>query len=937
MILTCQKKTRRFCQWLLLHLGSLFMAAFPISAADEGNAWVHGGFEDFSKGQFENGGSNLYVNAKGIIEMIHRWDVNNDGFVDLVLANSHDYIERGPTHVFTLDQGSNSKWTRQEMSGDSGWMSRIVDLDKDGLADLIVANGENGVTSQLNSYVYWGKRTGLGSERTDLPTLGAYDVAIVDLNRDGHLDLIFPSAWKDHHNPGKPLPVRVYLGQGGRKFEEATSRYDIRGIASVSIAAGDLNSDGFPELVLANYRLRHDPNVDSLVYWGTKGGVDGKAPLHLPTYAAQQVILADLDHDGMRDIVFSGANQVRIYWNKAGRFDVDDSLIIEAEGASSQFSLGAVRCAAADMDRDGKNDLILATSAGVQIRSGQDLRKVESRLPLTYVHWVTASDLNGDSLPDLVASRYTDGIVYDTQSPVFWNSPAGFSLDHATWVSTGGAVGNTAGDLNGDGRPEIVINNTMTGHLKGISNYIYLGGNSGSYGSERRLDFPTDDSYRALVADLDLDGYPEVVFTQRVLCATGSTSFFRLYQGSPSGPSRHRFLDVPTNRGLQDIQAADFNRDGYLDLLTFSEADDTKPENLAKSGKIYYGSKEGFSPSRAEILEHYGVTGHLADVDRDGYLDVLANDKRDYVLIYLGSRGGFSKERVRKVPVPAAGGINTADINKDGWLDLIVGSMGHYTGLEDTLHIIYGSPHGYDPQHSQELLAGYSPGATAVADFDQDQNLDLLVTAYSSQTARVIPAQLFWGDGKTLALDQPLNLPAEASVAATQVDLNRDGWIDIVLACHRNDLGHQVDSLIYWNGPAGFSSDSVTGLPGLGPHGMTSRDRGNAYTRKPQETYVSPAFDMKTRTAFQIQWSGEIPPPSQLKFQLRWGASQEELEEASWWGPGGQETYFEQSGQEIEMPNRAIWIQYRAVFVSPYGCRSPRLREVRLDLRPGKE
>ena len=45
-------------------------------------AWVHRGFEAFSRGAFDNGGDNLYVNNKGIIEMIHRFDVNNDGHVD---------------------------------------------------------------------------------------------------------------------------------------------------------------------------------------------------------------------------------------------------------------------------------------------------------------------------------------------------------------------------------------------------------------------------------------------------------------------------------------------------------------------------------------------------------------------------------------------------------------------------------------------------------------------------------------------------------------------------------------------------------------------------------------------------------------------------------------------------------------------------------------
>ena len=42
--------------------------------------WTHKGFEEFNRGRFDNGGDNLYVNADGVIETIHRFGVNNDGY-----------------------------------------------------------------------------------------------------------------------------------------------------------------------------------------------------------------------------------------------------------------------------------------------------------------------------------------------------------------------------------------------------------------------------------------------------------------------------------------------------------------------------------------------------------------------------------------------------------------------------------------------------------------------------------------------------------------------------------------------------------------------------------------------------------------------------------------------------------------------------------------
>src|SRR5438876_257443 len=99
------------------------------------SAWVQSGFKDFVQGEFDDGGSNLYVSAKGEISMINNFDVNNDGYPDIVLANAHDYIERGPTWIYQPDDGPGTNWQRRQLPNDSGWMSRIVDVDGDGYPD----------------------------------------------------------------------------------------------------------------------------------------------------------------------------------------------------------------------------------------------------------------------------------------------------------------------------------------------------------------------------------------------------------------------------------------------------------------------------------------------------------------------------------------------------------------------------------------------------------------------------------------------------------------------------------------------------------------------------------------------------------------------------------------------------------------------------------
>ena len=377
--------------------------------------WNHGGFAGFRQGEFDNGGDNLYVTRGGAIEWIHRTDVNGDGHVDLVFPNSHGYDERGPTWIYTQPPAPGhppapgappppeAKWGRHELPNDSGWMSHAADLDGDGFLDLVVVDAENGVTSELDSYVYWGGSDGLTGARSELPTAGAYDVAAVDLTGNGLLDLIMPSAWVDHHNAGEPRPLHVYLQTAPRVFADATAEFAIPGVGALAVACEDI--DGELELVVANYRAGFEHHTDSFLYRRRGTGFAVDAPLRLPTRYAMQVALADLDGDGMKEVIFSGGHQVRIFWNRAGRIAPEVRTVLPVEGTWTMFAEGAARIATADVDGDGRDELLVAAQRGVEIRSADALDRVRQLLPLTFCSWVHAADLDGDGRVDLVVSR----------------------------------------------------------------------------------------------------------------------------------------------------------------------------------------------------------------------------------------------------------------------------------------------------------------------------------------------------------------------------------------------------------------------------------------------------------------------------------------------------------------------------------------------------
>ena len=130
---------------------------------------VHEGFEVFSKGEFEHAGQNIYVSRGGRIQLIHRWDLNNDGYYEFVFSNTHNVMVGGVDALGYLQTGRGFRsaispvhrsialydlWLQEEKSRDSvvrfpverPGAVQFHDLDRDGLADILFASSGAGDT-----------------------------------------------------------------------------------------------------------------------------------------------------------------------------------------------------------------------------------------------------------------------------------------------------------------------------------------------------------------------------------------------------------------------------------------------------------------------------------------------------------------------------------------------------------------------------------------------------------------------------------------------------------------------------------------------------------------------------------------------------------------------------------------------------------------------
>lgn len=323
-------------------------------------------------------------------------------------------------------------------------------------------------------------------------------------------------------------------------------------------AAGDLDGDGCPDLLAASAR-------DGGLFWyrwpaWTKHRIaDGSFTTDMQT--------ADLDGDGHVDVIVPSPEGLMCYRNPRGRggdpaTDPWEAVNLSPDGAQ----MHDIRVA--DLNGDGRPDLVTRHQSGFGRKRGnavhlwlQDGAGAWAHRTFDCPHGegLEVADLDGDGRPDIAIGgrwyRHPGDALGGTWTEHLYMSAERFD---AAW--TAGDVRVAAGDLNGDGRPELVL---TPSEGQGLLAWYAAGADAAAPWAESVIESQLDHAHGLALGDMDGDGHLDVVVAK--MHQATPPQEVRVYRNQGRGDGWLK--EVASRRGSHNIVLVDVGATGRLGIF----------------------------------------------------------------------------------------------------------------------------------------------------------------------------------------------------------------------------------------------------------------------------------------------------------------------------------------------------------------------------------
>lgn len=746
-------------------------------------------------------------------------DLNGDGKPDIAVTNSADntlsvYINNSVSGSLLINGKTDYA------TGNRPMYCNIADIDLDGKPDIVVSNtGANSISVFRNNYQ--GSLTSSSFIRTDFATTGMPQMIATGYlkNNEAKPQIAFIQNQTVSVLVNTSTPGQLSLSQ------QNTS------INAKALALADFDNDNSDDLAILN--SAGDAVTIVLKALQTDISTTYKATFPVNT-GGVMLSTADMDGDGMADIVVThpGSSTLSVLKNihpgKAAAYPLFAARVdLDTGNAPDYLTL-------ADGNADGKPDIFTTVPQNNAWTFIANLPQTETTSTPPAINSFTPSLAGPNTIVTITGTNFSpvvneNAVYFGTVKAVVNNAtttqltvsvPAAPEYGRITVVNTSvnllaqsktpfipsftnnkqftsanfkmhteiplGTVTASAictGDLDGDGKPDLIVTNNT---LNTLSVYRNISpNNSATFMYAAKVDFATGANPQYIkLADINLDGKLDILVGNKngnsfsVLCN-------QAIQGGITSSSFAAKIDFAIGSSPNFIEVADIDGDGRPDVATGSY-----PVSVFRN--TFSGGQFGSSSFSTKIdFSGYGPNVLLQDLNNDGKPDlinygsgstlrVVQNTSLPGIIQFINETAGYYNNITP---------VTTGDLNGDGKPEIIAAYNDSYVTASSIFTFTNQSAgDNIVLKDKVNQVDGIIVGSIGVTDIDGDGNIDMVISQPGLNSVAVMRNALLTTGNDILSFSGKVNLSTDAAPGIIQLaDLNADGKPDIITLNTKNN------------------------------------------------------------------------------------------------------------------------------------------------------